>query len=172
MQITTLYRQIQFKIYFSDKHYVLLKVNCEGQPWVITPTEARFLYVQLRGHLIPGARGLEPNVTQAVGRSHCHTKNRVRVHAGGGVDVLVCPLPAESGRHPMVREVAVLPVAWSTLPIPTACHPDDLLRTPFLFLLTSTNLFLSFLSVVHTTAPPISLRTHSRTLITWKRCRK
>lgn len=82
-------------------------MNCEGQPWVITPTEARFLYVQLRGHLIPGARGLEPNVTQAGGRSHCHTKNRVRVHAGGGVDVLVCPLPAESGRHPMVREVAV-----------------------------------------------------------------
>lgn len=150
-------------------------MNCEGQPWVITPTEARFLYVQLRGHLIPGARGLEPNVTQPGGRSHCHTKNRVRVHAGGGVDVLVCPLPAESGRHPMVREVAVLPVAWSTLPIPTACHPVDLLRNPPLFLLTSTNLFVSFLSVVHSIFPLPSLlspTTHSHTLITWKRCRK
>lgn len=97
---------IRFKMHLLKKLYVLLKVNCEGQPWVITPTEARFLYVQLRGHLIPGARGLEPNVTQPGGRSHCPTKNRVRVHAGGGVDVLVCPLPAESGRHPMVREVA------------------------------------------------------------------
>ncbi|KAG8242076.1 hypothetical protein J6590_072970 [Homalodisca vitripennis] len=75
------------------------EVNCEGQPWLITPMDAKYLYVQLRGTMIQGARAIESNTSHPEGHSPCSTKNRVLVHAGGGVHVLVCPLPADTERH-------------------------------------------------------------------------
>jgi hypothetical protein len=79
-------------------------VNCENRPWLIEPAAGRFLYVKLSGVSLQ-QRGLVAaagNVTQEQ-QALCATRNRIALHAGGSVHVVVCPQPPSSQRHHVVE---------------------------------------------------------------------
>lgn len=84
------------------------QVNCENHPWLIEPGAGRYLYVKLRGvslqqrRLTPGAGNLTQEELQ---RQHalCGTRNRITLHSGGSVHVVVCPQPPSSQRHHVVE---------------------------------------------------------------------
>lgn len=94
-------------MWLSFRVFIVTQVNCEGQPWVITPRESRYLYVQIRGVLIRGAKSVEQNNITSAGVK-CTTKNRVLIHSGSDVHVLVCPLAAEPQRHHLVSMLTCL----------------------------------------------------------------
>ncbi|XP_039292120.1 uncharacterized protein LOC111044919 [Nilaparvata lugens] len=95
-------RGISGEIQFVSPARTPDEVNCLGHPWVIIPSESRFLYVKLRGKLIHGSGVIEPNNTQ-VTSARCSTRNRVIIHSGNGVHVLICPMPDEDERHHLVE---------------------------------------------------------------------
>ncbi|XP_069694968.1 uncharacterized protein [Periplaneta americana] len=82
------------------------EVNCENHPWLIEPGAGRFLYVKLRGI------SLQQQADNATARrteqlqdqlSLCGTRNRIALHSGGSVHVVVCPQPPSSQRHHVVE---------------------------------------------------------------------
>ncbi|XP_054289663.1 uncharacterized protein LOC129004960, partial [Macrosteles quadrilineatus] len=88
------------------------EVNCEGHPWVITPLDARFLYVQIKGTVIRGAAPVDSNSTSVSSSSRCPTRNRMLLHSGGGgQQVLVCPLDQDSAHNSLVE---VFSAGWMT----------------------------------------------------------
>jgi hypothetical protein len=81
------------------------QVNCENQPWLIEPAAGRFLYVKLRGVSLQ-QHGPAENATQEELQKQqalCATRNRVALHSGGSVHVVVCPQPPSSQRHHVVE---------------------------------------------------------------------
>lgn len=87
-----------------------LQVNCENHPWLIEPGPGRFLYVKLRGVSLQ-QRGVTPDMENATNdQLHhqqqqvlCGTRNRIALHSGGSVHVVVCPQPPTSQRHHVVE---------------------------------------------------------------------
>jgi hypothetical protein len=83
-------------------------VNCENQPWLIEPAVGRFLYVKLRGvslqqqRLTPEAANLTKEELQHQ-QALCATRNRIALHSGGSVHVVVCPQPPSSQQHHVVE---------------------------------------------------------------------
>ncbi|CAH1403619.1 unnamed protein product [Nezara viridula] len=61
-------------------------INCEGQPWVIEPSQARYLYVKVPG-VVVGRSG-----NNARDRRYCYTENRIELHSQS-THVMVCPTP-------------------------------------------------------------------------------
>lgn len=95
---------------FKGQNIVLCdwQVNCENHPWLIEPGPGRYLYVKLRGvslqqhPLMPEARNLTTEQQQQQ-QQLCGTRNRIALHSGGSVHVVVCPQPPTSQRHHVVE---------------------------------------------------------------------
>ncbi|XP_068086166.1 uncharacterized protein [Anabrus simplex] len=87
------------------------EVNCENHPWMIEPAPGRYLYVKLRGislkQQVPAAPSLgeEANSTNLVVpvEQECSTRNRISVHSGGSVHVVICPQPPSAQLHHVVE---------------------------------------------------------------------
>ncbi|XP_066901496.1 uncharacterized protein, partial [Halyomorpha halys] len=62
------------------------EINCEGQPWVVEPSLARYLYVKVSG-VVVGRSG-----SNARDRRYCYTENRIELHSQF-THVMVCPTP-------------------------------------------------------------------------------
>jgi hypothetical protein len=78
------------------------QVNCENRPWLIEPAAGRFLYVKLRGVSLQAAgNGTQEQLHNQ--QALCSTRNRIAIHSGGSVHVVVCPQPPSSQRHHMVE---------------------------------------------------------------------
>ncbi|XP_033606214.1 uncharacterized protein LOC111861304, partial [Cryptotermes secundus] len=85
------------------------EVNCENHPWLIEPGAGRYLYIKLRGvslqqqRLTPEAGNLTKEELQRQQEALCGTRNRISLHSGGSVHVVVCPQPPSSQRHHVVE---------------------------------------------------------------------
>ena len=86
--------------------YCQFQVNCENHPWLIEPSAGRYLYVKLRGISLQ-QQVMNPeleNITLTTRQlALCGTRNRIALHSGGSVHVVVCPQPPTSQRHHMVE---------------------------------------------------------------------
>jgi len=79
-------------------------VNCENHPWLIEPGPGRYLYVKLRGvSLQHQPVNLTTEQLQQQQKLLCGTRNRIALHSGGSVHVVVCPQPPTSQRHHVVE---------------------------------------------------------------------
>lgn len=85
------------------------QVNCENHPWLIEPGAGRYLYIKLRGvslqqqRLTPEVGNLTKEELQRQQEALCGTRNRISLHSGGSVHVVVCPQPPSSQRHHVVE---------------------------------------------------------------------
>ncbi|XP_073982377.1 uncharacterized protein isoform X2 [Rhodnius prolixus] len=73
------------------------EVNCEGQPWVVEPSESRYLYVKTSGIVVGGT-----GKTGVIRQGQCATSNRIEIHAGN-THVIVCPHPRPAHRSSVVE---------------------------------------------------------------------
>ncbi|XP_014244260.1 uncharacterized protein LOC106663716 [Cimex lectularius] len=73
------------------------EVNCEGQPWVVEPSESKYLYVKVPGIVVGGV-----GKTGIIRRGQCATSNRIEIHAGS-THVIVCPEPLPAYQDSMVE---------------------------------------------------------------------
>ncbi|XP_034934803.1 uncharacterized protein [Chelonus insularis] len=71
--------------------------NCKNHPWLIDPSPGQYLYVKTHGAVINN-------------NTKCLTSNRIIVHAGGMINVSVCPKPLVDSRHQFVE---VFSQGWS-----------------------------------------------------------
>jgi hypothetical protein len=84
-------------------------VNCENHPWLIEPGPGRYLYVKLLGvslqhqPVTPETRNLTSEQLQQQQKLLCGTRNRIELHSGGSVHVVVCPKPPTSQTHHIVE---------------------------------------------------------------------
>ncbi|GFG32351.1 hypothetical protein Cfor_10995 [Coptotermes formosanus] len=85
------------------------EVNCENHPWLIEPRPGRYLYVKISGvslqqqPVTPETRNLTTEQLQKQQQLLCGTRNRIELHSGGSVHVVVCPQPPTSQRHHVVE---------------------------------------------------------------------
>ncbi|KAL1140628.1 hypothetical protein AAG570_000558, partial [Ranatra chinensis] len=75
------------ELVFSAPSRTTEEVNCEGQPWVIVPSDSRYLYVKTMGVIVGGT--VKP---KGKSERQCITSNRIEIHAGE-THVIVCPTP-------------------------------------------------------------------------------
>jgi hypothetical protein len=81
------------------------QVNCENHPWLIEPGAGRYLYVKLRGVSLQlqDTGNLTKEQLHQQRQVQCGTRNRIALHSGGSVHVVVCPQPPTSQRHHVVE---------------------------------------------------------------------
>ncbi|KDR18394.1 hypothetical protein L798_07556, partial [Zootermopsis nevadensis] len=84
------------------------EVNCENHPWLIEPAAGRYLYVKMRGVPLQQRWVSADQVNDTNDQAHqqqavCGTRNRIALHSGGSVHVVVCPQPPMSQRHHIVE---------------------------------------------------------------------
>jgi hypothetical protein len=75
-----------------------LQIYCENYPWMVEPANGKFLYVKVKGHLMPEpVPQLNFNESSSVQSlrlpaHNCLTKNRLVIYSSGRLRALVCPV--------------------------------------------------------------------------------
>ncbi|XP_059481881.1 uncharacterized protein LOC132200435 isoform X2 [Neocloeon triangulifer] len=74
------------------------EIYCENYPWMVEPANGKYLYVKVRGHLMPDplptpdANDTNNLIFPRLPAHNCLTKNRLVIYSSGKLRALVCPM--------------------------------------------------------------------------------
>lgn len=68
------------------------QVHCENYPWMVEPGRGKYLFIKVRGHMIPEPKLIPENESNSViSEPACLTRNRIVIYSSGKLRAVVCP---------------------------------------------------------------------------------